>query len=173
MKINGNIQIGNSSKTFNDVANLFNEINSLFNEIDDLNDKIGNLNDLDTSTKSNIVNSINELLGKFGDLGIHSKSLGNNGYIRFNNGLQIAWRYLSTSGGGTPWGYLYYSDHSMGNWNASFKNLYFFTPVTNSLMYWCTVGSTSASSAGTARVFRPTSGVTTIIIRVIGFGTWK
>lgn len=96
-----------------------------------------------------------------------------NGYIRYTNGFQIAWKSASVTAGGNSWGNLYYSDHSMGNWAASFKTIYNAVPSISATQYWCSAGSYSATSAGTVRAMRPTSGTSSVNVRIIGYGVWK
>lgn len=97
----------------------------------------------------------------------------NNGYIRYENGLQIAWKSARVTAGGTSWENLYYSDHSMGNWAASFKTIYNAVPSISATQYWCSTGGYSATSAGTVRAYRPNSQTLSAVVSIIGIGLWK
>lgn len=136
--------------------------------------EIGTLSSLSTTNKGNLVGAINELFSSVGNAtDIHSYSFANNGYIRFKNGFQIAWLYSNVTAGGTAWGNVYYSDHSMGNWSVAFTALYFAKATTNATTFWCTEAGYSATSGGTVRCFRPNNGTGSIGLRIVGIGKWK
>ena len=154
-------------EAFNVLTNLLVKDRNILNEI-------GTLSSLSTSNKGNLVGAINELFSSIGNATeIDSYSFGNDGYIRFKNGFQIAWRYISVTAGGTAWGNVYYSDHSVGNWSVSFKEIYFAKATTNSTTFWCSEAGYSATSGGTVRCFRPNNATGGIGIRIIGIGKWK
>lgn len=104
---------------------------------------------------------------------IFEASWGSNGYIKFANGFCIQWKYASVTAGGTAWGNVYYSDHSMGNWAIAFTNIYYAKAGGNSLNYWVTENGWTTTSAGTVRCFRPNSSTATNGIRILGIGRWK
>lgn len=132
---------------------------------------LGNLEQLETTDKSSLVNSINEIVQNMGD--IDSYLFDENGYVRFTNGFQIAWITKTVTAGGNAWGNVYYSDHDLGNWAAPFETCYISTPCCNSGLFWCTITGYNALSAGSVRCFRPNNGTASIWVGVIGFGKWK
>ena len=139
---------------------------------------IGNLSNLQTTDKSSIIGAVNEMVQNISDISqnmndIYSYSFANNGYIRFKNGFQIAWIYSNVTAGGTAWGNVYYSDHSMGNWSVAFTALYFAKATTNATTFWCTEAGYSTTSGGTVRCFRPNNGTGSIGLRIVGIGKWK
>lgn len=104
---------------------------------------------------------------------IDSFQFNTNGYVRFKNGFQIAWKSQQVVAGGTSWGSIYYSDHNLGNWVVPFVTCYVVNPYCNATTYWTTIGNASYSSAGTIRCFRPNSSTSTIWVGATGFGKWK
>ena len=99
----------------------------------------------------------------------------NNGYIRYDNGLQIAWKSITETAGGTVWSGtgVYYSDHTMGDWAVPFTNIFNVISNINGAQYWATSYNFGNSSAGIIRAFRPNNGTLQVTLSVIGIGTWK
>lgn len=105
---------------------------------------------------------------------IDSYQLDASGYVRFKNGFQIAWiAKFNQTAGGTAWGSVYYSDHSMGNWPISFRSLYNAWPSVTSTSYWVTSSGWNGTSGGTVRCFRPNSYTGSVSITITGIGKWK
>lgn len=149
-------------------------LNNNFNELDDrsteIDDKIGNLSDLATINKANAVIAINEVL----NASVDSYNLGSNGYIRFKNGLQLAWLKKNVTAGGTLWtNNTYYSDHDMGSWSASFTELFFAIPTVDNNVFWASCINSSNSVGGSVRCFRPNNGTMNVNVSIIGVGKWK
>lgn len=136
--------------------------------------EIGTISSLSTTSKSNLVGAINEVVSSIGNVtDIDSYSFANSGYIRFKNGFQIAWLYSNVTAGGTAWGNVYYSDHNMGDWTKAFTSIYFAKATTNSATFWCTESEYSNTSGGTIRCFRPNNSTGNIGLRIVGIGKWK
>ena len=131
-----------------------------------------------TSTESPLLVR-NQTNGTWGNwrtlLEISSSNLDtNNGYVRFSNKIQIAWKKISVTAGGTLWtNGIYYSDHSMGNWAASFSSLFTYHAGCGALQYWTSCGSVSNTSAGTIRCFRPQANTAAIDVYIFAIGTWS
>lgn len=96
-----------------------------------------------------------------------------NGYIRFSNGIQLAWKKTSAQLGGNSWGNSWYSDHNMGDWKAPFKTLLFSNTYCSVSQYWTAQESVSSTSAGRVRAFRPNSEKLTATVGILGIGLWK
>lgn len=96
-----------------------------------------------------------------------------NGYIRFDNGLQIAWKSVTASAGGTSWANIWYSDHEMGNWKVAFNTLFTCVASAKGTQYWCGYADSNTTNAGKVRCFRPNNQVNSVQISIIGIGKWK
>lgn len=98
-----------------------------------------------------------------------------NGYIRYDNGLQIAWKSATVVAGGTLWGgsNMYYSDHSLGNWAASFTNIFNAISSVKASQFWTTCEAYTTTSSGSIRAFRPNSSTQSVVVSIVGIGTWK
>lgn len=98
-----------------------------------------------------------------------------NGYVRFDNGFQIAWKSVTDVIGGTAWSgtSVYYSDTSMGDWAKPFNTIFTVVSSVFASQYWSTCFNYSNTSAGTFRAYRPNNGAQSNKITVIGIGTWK
>lgn len=138
-------------------------------------DVVGSLTSLKTSNKTNIVAAINENFASIlSAKEIDSYDISPIGYIRFKNGLQIAWCQERFTLGGTLWvAPIYYSDHTLSNWKKPFTAVFTAIPMTSSTLYWSTLGNTSNTSPGTLRAFRPTSGTSSVYVGALGIGKWK
>ena len=131
-----------------------------------------NLNQLQTNAET----AINEIASSLTNItDIDSYSFGNNGYVRFKNGFQIAWNSQRVTAGGTEWSGtgIFYSDHSMGNWVKAFTNCYVVNTFCNNSTFWTTIANASATLSGNLRCFRPNNGTAETLVGVIGFGKWK
>lgn len=131
-----------------------------------------NLNQLQTNAET----AINEIASSLTNItDIDSYSFGNNGYVRFKNGFQIAWNSQRVTAGGTEWSGtgVFYSDHSMGNWVKAFTNCYVVNTFCNNSTFWTTIANASATLSGNLRCFRPNNGTAEALVGVIGFGKWK
>lgn len=96
------------------------------------------------------------------------------GYIRYASGRQVAWKRATLSIGGTLWiSPIYYSDHTMGNWEAPFTSIQLVSTYIDSLQYWAGNDGVSNTSAGRVRAFRPTGTTLTTTVRVSAEGQWK
>ena len=60
----------------------------------------------------------------------------NNGYVRFKDGFQIAWKNVNDTGLGELWQNFYISDTTMGNWKKPFTVLFESFGSTNFLQFW-------------------------------------
>lgn len=106
--------------------------------------------------------------------GIVEQNLSDNGYVRFANGMQIAWKKIVEDAGGTLWvAPIYYSDHSLGEWVKPFIETYIVNASVKVAQYWATSFNWNNISAGRVRVFRPTAVVDSITMNVIAIGKWK
>lgn len=104
---------------------------------------------------------------------IDSYLLATNGYVRFTNGFQIAWIYTSVTAGGTQWGNVYFSDHTLPDWVVPFSVIFSWNGTVNAGTFWATFNGATTTSAGKVRCFRPNNGTAGVGIYVIGFGKWK
>lgn len=104
---------------------------------------------------------------------VESDLTASNGYIRYENGLQIAWKSATVVAGGTAWGNIYYSDHTLGNWAKAFTNVFNVLTSVDATQYWTTCNGYTTSSTGTVRAFRPNNGTLSVKLTAIGIGTWK
>ena len=95
------------------------------------------------------------------------------GYVRLESGLQIAWKTATVTGGGNSWANLYYSDHTLGAWKASFETFFCAFTSVDRTQYWSTYYNASKTNTGTIRLFRPNSSTDTVKVAIIGIGTWK
>lgn len=105
---------------------------------------------------------------------INSYKMEANGYIRFSNGLQIAWveKYKSISL--QAWGNIFYADVlDMPDWDAPFKNIYQQYVTCNNKQFWFGGDDATTTSPGSIRVLRATSGNHNIYIKAIAIGSWK
>ena len=97
------------------------------------------------------------------------------GYVRFENGLQIAWKKANVTAGGTAWSgtAVWYSDHNMGNWKIPFDTIFTAISDVEAPQFWTNTFTVTKNSAGTIRCFRPNSSTGPAKISIIGIGTWK
>ncbi len=95
------------------------------------------------------------------------------GYIKYENGLMLQWKSQTVTAGGTSWGNVYYSDHSMGDWDIPFASLFTTYSDIETLQHWCTNGNQTTTSAGVIRTFRPNAGTISTKISIFGLGLWK
>lgn len=144
-----------------------NEIKNIVNGNDDL---MGDLSNLDTTNKSSIVEAMNELF----TMGVDSYQLATNGYIRFVNGLQIAWVEKSFSFTMASWGNIFYYDLSgMPDWVVPFTRVYQKYTTSDNKQFWFGNDEASITNPGNIRVFRATSGSYGIWVKTIAIGQWK
>lgn len=113
--------------------------------------------------QDNVENAINEI--------INSQNLLSNGYIRFDNGFQIAWVTNTIDGEETVWNGIHYKEKYMGNWPVPFVTIFGAYSNQNG-DGWTGIRNYSTTNVGNIRAFRPNT-VGTPIITAIGFGTWK
>lgn len=165
------------------VANWFEKDDNKYFNINGILNRNGEsfVKDVLTSTSSNdslsanqgklLNDSISALASSLGLGGIDSSTLNaSGGYIRFKNGFTINWKAISATLGGAAWGYLYYSDHSMGNWTKPFSVVFSAFCNINSNYYWGNVYNHSTTSAGIVRALRATSTTSTGTLYVVGIG---
>ncbi len=106
--------------------------------------------------------------------GIDSSHLGTNGYIRLQNGLQIAWVEKQVSVTLQAWGNIYFADVSnMPNWEVPFTSVYQQYVTCNNKQFWFGVDDPTTTSPGSIRVLRATGGNHNIYIKAIAIGSWK
>lgn len=99
-------------------------------------------------------------------------NLSENGYIRWSNGYQEAWVKLTNQTlGGTLYGNVYISDHSVLDWPADFKTIFSAESSTDVLQYWTSVRL--IDTGVTVRVYRPNSTTATGTVFISASGTWK
>ena len=101
---------------------------------------------------------------------IESGSNTNGNYIKYADGTMICTKTISGTLGGTAWGNIYYSDHTIGSWAETFTTLYYVNANVVPNQYWC---NANGSNFEYVRVFRPNNGTTTGDIRLIAIGRWK
>ena len=105
---------------------------------------------------------------------INSYQMGANGYIRFSNGLQIAWVEKQISVTLQSWGNIFYADISnMPNWKVPFTNVYQQYVTSNNKQFWFSGDDPTITSPGLIRTLRATGGTQSIYIRAIAIGSWK
>lgn len=100
---------------------------------------------------------------------------GYDGYIRFKNGIQIAWTEASVrTNSMAQWGNLYYQDFSgFQDWLEPFTGVFQQYATCSSFQFWVASSDASATSPGAVRILRPTSANTTIYVKAIAIGSWK
>lgn len=101
---------------------------------------------------------------------VESGSNTNGTYVKFEDGTMICTKTISGTLGGTAWGNIYYSDHTIGSWAQTFTTLYYVNANVVPNQYWC---NANGSNFEYVRVFRPNNGTTTGDIRLIAIGKWK
>ena len=105
---------------------------------------------------------------------IDSYQLGVNGYIRFSNGLQIAWVEAYKSVSLQSWGNIFYVDITdMPNWVVPFTKVYQQHATCNNKQFWFANDDATTTSPGLIRVLRATAGNFNIYIKAIAIGAWK
>ena len=105
---------------------------------------------------------------------INSSHLGTNGYIRLQNGLQIAWVEKQVSVTLQTWGNIYYADVSnMPNWEVPFTAVYQQFATINNKQFWAGSDGASTTAPGSIRVLRATGGTQSISVKAIAIGSWK
>ena len=107
---------------------------------------------------------------------IEEQQTGDNGYIKFKNGIMLQWmekKYTYTSGLWTSDSGLYYSAISAIPWNIAFKTLYFSLIESTTNQIWFTHGPSSTTNAAGGYIVTPSSRSTECSIKYVGFGTWK
>ena len=155
-------------------ASDMNEIKTVVNNNDNNTtantNAIGTLSELNTTNKSSIVEAMNELF----TMGVDSYQLATNGYIRFVNGLQIAWAEKSFSFTMTSWGNIYYYDLSgMPDWVVPFTRVYQKHTTCDNKQFWFSNDDASITNPGNIRVLRATGGNHSIWVKTIAIGQWK
>lgn len=98
-----------------------------------------------------------------------------NGYIRFKNGIQIAWTEASVrTNSMAQWGNLYYQDFSgFQDWLEPFTGVFQQYATCSSFQFWVAPSDASVTSPGAVRILRPTNSSQTIYVKVIAIGKWK
>ena len=125
-------------------------------------------------TDNNYTTNEKTLFTQLLDDKVVEKSLNSDsGYIKYENGLLLQWKTQTITAGGTSWGNVYYSDHSMGDWDIPFASLFTTYSDIETLQHWCTNGNQTTTSAGVIRTFRPNGGTISTKISILGLGLWK
>ena len=135
-----------------------------------------NLPSTNTPINQNNLNKLENGLELVADEAIVDSDLtANDGYIRYENGLQIAWKSATAIAGGTLWGgsNIYYSDHTLGDWAMPFTNIFNAISSIKATQFWTTCDSYTNTNAGTLRAFRPNSSTQSAVISIIAIGLWK
>lgn len=136
--------------------------------------KINKVTDNDMNEIKQVVNENDDLLQTVSNVSIEEAKLEpNSGYIKYKNGLMLQWKSQTVTAGGTSWGNVYYSDHSMGDWDIPFTSLFTTYSDIETLQHWCTNGNQTTTSAGIIRTFRPNAGTISTKISIFGLGLWK
>lgn len=99
---------------------------------------------------------------------------GENGHIKFADGLQFCWKSMMINAGGTKWtDAIYYSDHNLGDWTSEFSTLRGVSATVKATTFWCSIAESSDTSAGKIRCFRPNNGKADVRVYILGWGKWK
>lgn len=98
-----------------------------------------------------------------------------NGYIRFANGLQVAWQEQEITGEFTKWADSVYflNVEDLPDWAMPFKEVYQQYSSSNQVFYWFGNSEPAVAKPGTIRAFRINGGTYTLKIKTFAFGTWK
>jgi hypothetical protein len=142
---------------------------NLNNDIPDINKVTAN----DMNEIKAVVNNNATELSNLPSTIIESSSDATGGYLKFSDGTIIQWKQVNATLGGNAWSNLWYSDHTMGDWEIPFTTLYLTYTSVNLLQYWCTGQYATTTSAGQIRVFRPTDQTAQGTVAVIGVGRWQ
>lgn len=132
-------------------------INCFPNDTESLESKIGN-------SQFNLINS-----------GIDSYLFGTDGYIRYNNGFQIAWVTLNVTGNFSAWaGSIYYLNSSTKNWPQAFTEIYYQNATADQVFYWLANSTPTITASGMVRLLRVNGqNNVNIPITITGYGKWK
>ena len=97
------------------------------------------------------------------------------GYIRFGNGIQIAWVEKAESVTLAAWGNIFYADVSdLPNWSVPFTQVYQTIISTNNKQFWGTCDGSSSTKPGAVRLLRATAGSSqSVTVRALAIGKWK
>ena len=97
----------------------------------------------------------------------------NNGYIRYSDGTQIAWKRQSNGAAWTLWqSGIYYRDFSMGNWAKPFTSISSYWGASDNMQVTVNTGGCTTTSAGDVRHIRPSNSGQTAVTIVTAIGTW-
>lgn len=156
---------------------------------DDNTTKIGDLANLTTANKANLVSAISEVNDKTPQMmGVYTSSTTNGynadyinqivesgtDYIRFYNGTQIAWSEAKVNVTMSPWGNIFYADVStLPDWSKPFTEIYQTIASTNNDQFWVSSTGGTTTNPGIIRLFRPTDGGYSPIIKALAIGKWK
>ena len=164
---------------FDEVKNIiymtYNLVDYIPTKTSDLTNDSNYVSDSDyVHTDNNYTTNEKTLFTQLLDDKVVEKNLNSgSGYIKYENGLMLQWKSQTVTAGGTSWGNVYYSDHSMGDWDIPFTSLFTTYSDIETLQHWCTNGNQTPTSAGAIRTFRPNAGTISTKISIFGLGLWK
>lgn len=109
------------------------------------------------------------------NIGIDSMSLGENGYIRYKNGLQVAWVKYNFTGNFTAWGgsIYYLNSGTLPNWPKAFTEVYYQSCQAD-ITFWVASTYPSTTKPGMVRLLR-VNGQNNVNIpaTIVAFGKWE
>lgn len=108
--------------------------------------------------------------------GIDSYSFGTDGYIRLNNGFQIAWITKTITGNFALWGGSVYilQGTNLTAWPKPFTEVYMQNSCADATFYWLSNTAPTTTNPGDIRLFRVNSqNNASIVCTIYAFGKWK
>lgn len=152
-------------------------LNKIENGIADNATDIGTLSDLNTSSKDNLVNAINEISTSLGNI-IENGSIENGEWIKFANGFMLTVHQIEQTLSRTnAWGNMYETNEqaNLGEYPVEFKNTpYIFLTLFGQNAIFEAVNNPTNKNAGYVYLLAPTSNAnTTYTIQVLAIGRWK
>lgn len=108
--------------------------------------------------------------------GIDSYSFGTDGYIRYNNGFQIAWVSITITGNFTAWaGSVYYLNSSTPtDWAVPFTTVYSQSASAGGVFYWTTWDAPTTTTPGMVRLLRINAqNNANVPVVITAYGKWK
>lgn len=137
-------------------------------------------NDTMKITKQNLLKEVNSnienlssSIASLSSNAIVDSSYEQTGYIKFASGLMFQWLAYNPSVTMSTTGSVAYGDATMPNWDQPFTTIHFALPTCTNKIAWCSIGDYNITSAGTVRIYRPTTQSGTYYVRVFAVGRWK
>ena len=137
-----------------------------------VNPGVADINKVKAEDMNEIKNVVN---GNDAFSGIESISLGTDGYVRFNNGLQIAWITKTITGNFTIWGGSVYflQGTNLTAWAKPFTEVYYQNSSADATYYWMANTTPTTTAPGDVRIFRINSqNNASIVCTIYAIGKW-